>query len=289
MSAGTLLQVFVDIIFVIGFGITWLRLSKPAKDDPRLSRGLQLLQSKIAILEDLSDQIERQVQQVTQLIEAKGREIQNQISAADDQIRKIETSLGKSLEVARIFQDRIPHQEILERQATVKYVKAARLAHQGLSAEEISAQVDLSSAEIDLIIKVNKDRLQFSEEDLPEWAKIESESTEEPAPSEPVITRPPERKSPSLSALGDRFRQAIDGAGTLSPEPAEVAASENSDSAVDSAEVSSPDTSAQSGPRSALASASAKSAPKARVTPAPGTNPQAALRIRKVVFPRVDR
>ncbi len=88
-------------------------------------------------------------------------------------IQKIEASMGKSLEVAKIFQDKIPHQEIIERQNTAKYVKAARLAHQGMAVSEIAAQVDLSMGEIEMIAKLNREQLQFSEEDLPEWAQDE--------------------------------------------------------------------------------------------------------------------
>ena len=42
----------------------WVKLFKRKQDDPRMSRGLQLLQSKIAVLEDLSDRTELQVKQL---------------------------------------------------------------------------------------------------------------------------------------------------------------------------------------------------------------------------------
>ncbi|MEN0059906.1 MAG: DUF2802 domain-containing protein, partial [Bdellovibrio sp.] len=104
----------------------------------------------------------------------KVKDIQTKIQAADKQLAKIEQSMQKSLEVAKIFQDRIPHNEILERQNTIKYVKAARLAHQGLSAEEIAQQVDLSQGEIEFIAKVNRDQLMFCEDSLPEWVNEEN-------------------------------------------------------------------------------------------------------------------
>jgi hypothetical protein len=165
------MQILVDLIVVAGVIGTWMRFQRPQKDDPRMSKGLQLLQSKIAVLEDLSDRTEVQVGQLTTLLEQKCRDIQQQIQHADKQLQKIEHSMQKSLEVAKIFQDRIPHTEILERQNTIKYVKAARLAHQGLSAQEIATQVDLSMGEIEFIAKVNKDQLMFCEESLPEWAQ----------------------------------------------------------------------------------------------------------------------
>lgn len=224
MTFSVLLQVFFDLVLLATIAFLWVRTIRPQKDDPRLSRGLQLLQSKIAVLEDLSDQVESQVQQITALIEAKGREVQTQISAAEKQIQKIQVSMEKSLEVAQIFQDRIPHQEIIERQNTMKYVKAARLAHSGASLDEIGEQVDLSRGELELIAKVNKEQLQFSVDDLPEWAKKEagpdtltdanvaaenlSASLNAEFDSKP-LARAQDKAQISLSNLGERFRQAL--------------------------------------------------------------------------------
>ena len=169
MSFWVLLQILVNLILLAGVVGMWVRLNRPPKDDPRLSKGLQLLQSKIAVLEDLSDRTETQVNQLTALLEQKVKDIQAKIQAADKQISKIEQNMQKSLEVAKIFQDRIPHTEIIERQNTVKYVKAARMAHQGMSVDEIAREVDLSRGEIEFIAKVNRDQLMFCEESLPEW------------------------------------------------------------------------------------------------------------------------
>jgi hypothetical protein len=175
VSFWVLLQILVDFILVAGTVGLLIRFHRPQKDDPRLSKGLQLLQSKIAVLEDLSDRTEVQVHQLTALLEQKCRELQQQVQHSEKQLLRIDQSMQKSLEVAKIFQDRIPHTEILERQNTIKYVKAARLAHQGLSAEEIAAQVDLSSGEIEFISKVNREKLMFCEDSLPEWAQSSTE------------------------------------------------------------------------------------------------------------------
>lgn len=251
MSSGAVLQILANLIFIAGFVVVWIRLNKPAKDDPRLSRGLQLLQSKIAILEDLSDQVERQVQQVAQLMEVKGKDLQAQIARADDEMRRIETATARSLEVARIFQDRIPVEEIVDRKSTLKYIKAARLANQGVPIDQIAEQVDLSRGELEIIAKVNREQLQFSNEDLPEWAlrELDLEAAPETAPrieglekaaatfaapqnavgggargtSEPARTagetlvesqplmRISDRTVEPLANLGQRFRQALDG------------------------------------------------------------------------------
>jgi len=167
----SLIQIVIDIFLGVGIFILWARLKRPPQDDPRLSRGLQLLQSKITVLEDLSDRTDVQVKQLAGLLDQKTRVIQDKLVEADRQNFQIHESMQKSLEVAEIFQDKIPHEEIVERQKTIRYVKAARLANSGASLDEISKQVDLPREQLELIAKVNKDQLMFDEESLPEWAK----------------------------------------------------------------------------------------------------------------------
>jgi len=182
MGTWALIQVVFDIFAALAFFVIIMRMNRPQKDDPRLSRGLQLLQSKISVLEDLSDRTEVQVNQLTSILDQKLREVQAKIELADRHVQAIRVSMDRSLEVAKIFQDKIPHQEIIERQNTIKYVQAARLAHRGLSVEEIAAQVDLPKGEIEFIAKINRERLMFNEEDLPEWAKVEPGTKPEAAP-----------------------------------------------------------------------------------------------------------
>ena len=170
MTIWVLLQVLFNLVAIVSLALLWLRSRLPPQDDPRLSRGLQLLQTKITVLEDLSDRTDAQVRQLSGTIEQKTRVLQNKILEAEQQMLKIDHSMSKSLEVAEIFQDKIPHQEILERQRTVEYVKAARLAHSGLSVEEIAKQVHLPSEQVELIAKFNRDQLMFDERQLPEWA-----------------------------------------------------------------------------------------------------------------------
>jgi len=240
VSFWILLQILVDLIVVTGVVGIWIHFHRPQKDDPRLSKGLQLLQSKIAVLEDLSDRTETQVSQLTTLLEQKCREIQQQVQISDVQLQKIEQSMQKSLEVAKIFQDRIPHTEILERQNTIKYVKAARLAHQGLTSEEIGRQVDLSLGEIEFITKVNRDQLMFCEESLPEWAQastlpssnskneghdvdnfqearieLESRLSREVPVDYSKAFEVPTADQVALKKLGDAFRQACETASHL--------------------------------------------------------------------------
>ena len=170
MTVWVLLQVTFNLLFFAGLVTAWLRLRRPPQDDPRLSRGLQLLQTKITVLEDLSDRTDAQVKQLTSLLEHKARTLHDKVLESEQQLLKIEHAMQKSHEVAEIFQDKIPHREIVERQEKVGYVRAAKLAHQGLSVDEIAAQVGLPREQVELIAKFNRDRLMFDEDKLPEWA-----------------------------------------------------------------------------------------------------------------------
>ena len=56
-----------NCVLFVGFLYVMVRLHRRPKDNPRLSRGLQLLQSKIAVLEDLSDRVDKQANDLTSL------------------------------------------------------------------------------------------------------------------------------------------------------------------------------------------------------------------------------
>ena len=174
MSNWTLIQIVFNLFALASIAALWMRLKRPPQDDPRLSRGLQLLQTKITVLEDLSDRTDNQVKQLTLLLDQKNRLLQNKILEAEQQILKIDHSMNRSLEVAEIFQDKIPHHEIAERQRTVEYVKAARMANSGLGVDEIAASVHLPREQVELIAKFNREQLMFDESALPAWAERES-------------------------------------------------------------------------------------------------------------------
>lgn len=221
-----LLQIVVNLILGLAIYILWSKLKKPPQDDPRLSRGLQLLQSKIAVLEDLSDRTDVQVKQLTALLEQKTRQVQQKIEDAQKHMNQVDHSIERSREMAEIFQDKIPHEEIIERQNTIKYVRAARMAHEGASLAEIAQAVDLPMGEIEFIAKVNKDRLMFDQDALPEWARIEepvpqveesgderiledgAEDFEYRGSDLSAVFDVPKEEYASLQKLGNEFREA---------------------------------------------------------------------------------
>jgi hypothetical protein len=173
MAFSSLMQLGLNLFLLAGFAIIWMRVSRSQGDDPRMSRSLQLLQSKISILEDLSDRIDEQLAQANGVMEHKKKELDGKIAEVDRMLQVIQVSRDKSLQVAQIFEDKIPHEEIMERQRTRLYVRAAKLAHQGLSVSEIVDLVNLPYAEVDFIAKMNREQLQFSAEELPDWAQVE--------------------------------------------------------------------------------------------------------------------
>ena len=201
---------FVNIVLGLFVAMLWVRVNRPAKEDPRLSRGLQLLQSKISILEDLSDRTDRQVKQLVHILEERARGLSNKILKAEEMIATIEQSSAKSRQVAEIFQDKIPHEEIIERQNTAKYVQAAQLAHEGRTAAEISTALDIPESEAEFIVKVNKDELTFDQEALPAWAKQEESAS---AIEDKMVEKAFAPTVPDLSSidrLTESFNQVVE-------------------------------------------------------------------------------
>ena len=177
MTLTLLMLTFLNVVLLLGLSFSVFLRIKEKKEDQRLTKGLQLLQNKISILEDLSDRTDEQVHKLVHLIDQKANEVRHHLTSADQKIEQIDTALSKALDISKVFNEQVPHQELMDRQKTSAYVQAAKMANQGFSIEQISAKVDLSPAEIEMITKVNKDTLQFSEDALPAWINPNSTST----------------------------------------------------------------------------------------------------------------
>jgi hypothetical protein len=168
----------LNILLIAFIAFNHLSKNKNKAEDQRLTKGLQLLQNKISILQDLSDKTDEQVRKWVHLIETKAQDVQGQLKKSDEKIIQIESALSKALDVSKIFYEQVPHAEMAERQKTGKYVQAAKLANQGFSTDQISQKIDLSTAEIEMIIKMNREELQFAEERLPAWVQAASSQNE---------------------------------------------------------------------------------------------------------------
>jgi hypothetical protein len=194
------LQVIFDLAFIATATLLLIERSKSkTMEDPRLSRGLQLLSSKIAILQDLMDRSEAMSRQLTQLMDGKQQNIQESLEEAEIHLHRIKKATEKSQEVAKIFQEQIPHREIIERQTSAKYLQAAKLANKGLSFEEIAKQVDIPRGELDLIVKVNRERLVIDDE--PVWGpQFEFTPINQPV-TQPKPTSQPEQEFVNTSFM----------------------------------------------------------------------------------------
>lgn len=204
MTIWTVAQFAFNLIFLAGIALCLIKVRARKEEDPRLSYGLKLLQNKLAILEDLSDKTDHQVKQLIALLETKMRDVQARVQDADSKLKAIDVAMNKTIEVATIFKEQIPHEEIVEQKVTSKYVNAARMAHQGYKREQIQAQIDLPDAELDLIMKVNRDQLMFAEDALPAWVD------KHPLENNPQLFTPPKVDVAALSKMGEDFKRACE-------------------------------------------------------------------------------
>lgn len=163
MSIWILLQIVVNVFFLVGISVCVVKVFKDKDDDPRLSQGLRLLQSKISILEDLSDHTENQVKQLMMLLDKKLQEVRGTLSSVNDHITEVDRSIQKSQKMAEIIRDEIPHSQIVEKKLENKYIRAAQMAHSGSSVEEIVEALGLPVAEVALITKVNRKKCVYDE------------------------------------------------------------------------------------------------------------------------------
>ncbi len=191
MSIWIVLQLMANLIFLAGILFLLVSRKKNQKDDQKFSKGLQLLQNKISVLEDLSDQTDQQVRSLTQLLEAKYKEIQGLLVESDQQIQKME-------EIARNIWSQVESASALgsvekasEAQSMNKYVKAAQMAHSGQKVEDIIQEIDLTRGEAELIVAMNKDKLTFNQNSLPLWVQ------------------PDKAPAPQASTVGAEFIKAL--------------------------------------------------------------------------------
>ena len=180
MTIGVLLQVVANIFMLVGVSICLVKVFKNREDDPRLTQGLRLLQSKISILEDLSDHTENQVKQLMMLLDKKLHEVRGTINQVSQHIGEVDRSIEKSKMMADRIQNDIPHDQIVEKKLENKYIQAAQLAHQGHSVEDIVRVLDLPKAEVELIARVNKKKCVYDKKTQSVQDQIFSKSLQMP-------------------------------------------------------------------------------------------------------------
>lgn len=177
MNIWLLLIGLLNVLLLAGLSFSLFLRLKEKKEDQRLTKGLQLLQNKISILQDLSDQTDEQIKNLVRLLDQKTENLKSEMHTADTKIHTLQIRSQQLIEQHQQSQAQTAEATLNTRNNSPNdkmtfYVQAARLAHSGFSADEIVSQIpSLNPAEIEMIVKVNKGRLQFSEEHLPQWVK----------------------------------------------------------------------------------------------------------------------
>lgn len=200
MTIWGLIQVVVDIFLFVGLFVCIVRSPRTSKDDPRLSRGLQLLQSKISVLEDLSDKTDVQFQKIMSVIEQKVLEVQQAVTNAERQLAQLQEATAKGIETTRLVQTGLGAEQVIERHTNEVYARAAQLAFDGKSIDEICEKLELSRGEVELIVKFNRDSLRTvtAQTSTPVPLKIQDVSH---------LFEVPQFDASSLNKIGDEFRR----------------------------------------------------------------------------------
>jgi len=155
-----LFQAIINILFFAFIGLLWSRLKHLTGDEGRLKQGLQILQAKIAILEDLGKRVDEQSQQMIQILDYKKNSLETLLEKVDFTIQNID---DKSIAANSTAEMRV------ERENVIKFTKAALLASKGVLPIEIANRIGLGIQESELIYSLNSHQLQFKLDELPGW------------------------------------------------------------------------------------------------------------------------
>ncbi|MCS6837730.1 MAG: DUF2802 domain-containing protein [Bdellovibrionaceae bacterium] len=162
MNMWELLLSLFALSLLTGYLILWKKLKALSGQEGSLSQGLQLLQTKIAILEDLSNRVEEQQKQAQIFFDNKHKQMQELLDTMEEKIRNLNEKSSWLLDHG---------EQLAERELTIKLTRAAILAHKGVPAVEIAKRLGLGLQEAELIASLNSQTLQFDIESLPNWLK----------------------------------------------------------------------------------------------------------------------
>jgi len=160
LTSLVLFQTVLNILFMAFILLLWSRLRHLTGDEGRLKQGLQILQTKIAILEDLGRKVDEQASQLMQVLEHKRLTIESLLDNANNVMTQIENKTTLAA---------VDPETLVERENAIKFTKAAILANKGLRPNEIASRLKLGIQEAELIYSLNAQQLQFKLEELPGW------------------------------------------------------------------------------------------------------------------------
>lgn len=96
MSTFLVVLVCANIVLLLSLSLLLFLKIKEKKEDNRITKGLQLLQHKIAILQDLSDKSDDQVQRLVSILDQKSNEI-----------KKVLKDTNQALQEAHLINDNL--------------------------------------------------------------------------------------------------------------------------------------------------------------------------------------
>ena len=163
MSVWLIIQILLNVTFFVGLLFCLVKIQKDREEDIRMAQGLRLLQSKISVLEDLSDHAEVQSKKIMSLLDSKMNEARGVLEPLDAGLGEIHQALAKGETIKKHLSEELPHDRLFDQQQKGKYLQAAQLSHQGWSPEDIARQLELPLAEVLLVQKVNKKKIIYSQ------------------------------------------------------------------------------------------------------------------------------
>jgi hypothetical protein len=100
MNIFLMLLTCLNIILVLGLSFTVFLRVKEKKEDQRITKGLQLLQHKIAILQDLSDKADEQVQRLVHMLDTKSNDLRRTTNEATVAMTKMQNQVQAQQAIA---------------------------------------------------------------------------------------------------------------------------------------------------------------------------------------------
>lgn len=167
MSVSLLVLTLFNIILLAGLSFSIFLRVKEKKEDQKLTKGLQLLQNKLSILQDLSDRTDEQVHKLVHLLDSKSADIRIAMKEANHLLEEVRTAPAQYIQQAA----QPANDSAAYNAKSAAVVKAAQLSNAGADIEQIIQETELNRSEVEMIMAVHRHNLQFSAESLPDWAQ----------------------------------------------------------------------------------------------------------------------
>ncbi len=174
-----LTQLFFDLVLLFAIGLLFGKLKQTVGDDGRIRQGLQILQNKIAILEDLQQKIDEQFKALSQILDIKNKKMDESVLMASSLIKTLEIKIQEGNKILLDLPDNLKININHEDEQTLIYARAAIISSRGgedVSPLQLSTHLGISYEEAELIYKLNHKGLQFDITSLPEEIKIRLEN-----------------------------------------------------------------------------------------------------------------